>query len=62
MAILKEVIRRHGMSLDTFYREKRQYSGITEAELQRLKAVQDEKRRSGRFCWVRDLAQRPSFR
>jgi putative transposase len=25
----KEVIRRHGISLDTFYRWKRQYSGMT---------------------------------
>ena len=41
----KEVIRRHGVSLDTFYRWKRQYSGMSKAELQRLKALEDENRR-----------------
>jgi len=41
----KEVIRRHGISLDTFYRWKRQFSGMTRAELQRLRALEDENRR-----------------
>ncbi len=45
----KEVIRRHGISLDTFYRWKRQYSGMTKAELQRLKALEDENRRLKRM-------------
>lgn len=45
----KEVIRRHGISLDTFYRWKRQYSGMTKGELQRLKAVEDENRRLKRM-------------
>lgn len=45
----KEVIRRHGVSLDTFYRWKRQYSGMTKAELQRLKALEDENRRLKRM-------------
>jgi putative transposase len=45
----KEVIRRHGISLDTFYRWKRQYSGMTKAELQRLKALEDEHRRLKRM-------------
>ena len=41
----KEVIRRHGISLDTFYRWKRKYSGVDKAEPQRLKALEDENRR-----------------
>jgi len=45
----KEVIRRHGISLDTFYRWKRQYSGMTKAELQRLKGLEDENRRLKRM-------------
>ncbi len=45
----KEVIRRHGMSLDTFYRWKRKYSGVDRAELQRLKALEDENRRLKRM-------------
>jgi putative transposase len=45
----KEVIRRHGISLDTFYRWKRQYSGMTKADLQRLKALEDENRRLKRM-------------
>lgn len=45
----KEIIRRHGISLDTFYRWKRQYSGMTKAELQRLKGLEDENRRLKRM-------------
>lgn len=45
----KEVIRRHGISLDTFYRWKRQYSGMSKAELQRLKMLEDENRRLKRM-------------
>ncbi|MGE5291212.1 MAG: transposase [Micromonosporaceae bacterium] len=41
----KEVIRRHGISLDTFYRWKRKYSGMGKAEVQRLKALEEENRR-----------------
>ncbi len=45
----KEVIRRHGISLDTFYRWKRKYSGMSKAELVRLKALEDENRRLKRL-------------
>jgi len=41
----KEVIRRHGISLDTFYRWKRKFSGMGKAEVQRLKALEEENRR-----------------
>ena len=45
----KEVIRRHGISLDTFYRWKRKYRGMGKAEVQRLKALEDENRRLKRI-------------
>ncbi|MBK7717559.1 MAG: transposase [Gemmatimonadetes bacterium] len=45
------MIRRHGIALDTFYRWKRQYSGMTKAELQRLKALEDEL--AGSSAWWR---------
>ena len=45
----KEIIRRHGISLDTFYRWKREFSGMTKNELQRLKALEDENRRLKRM-------------
>lgn len=45
----KEIIRRHGISLDTFYRWKREFSGMTRSELQRLKALEDENRRLKRM-------------
>jgi putative transposase len=45
----KEVIRRHGISLDTFYRWKRKFSGMSKAELVRLKALEDENRRLKRL-------------
>jgi putative transposase len=45
----KEIIRRHGISLDTFYRWKRKYSGLSKSELQRLKALEDENRRLKRM-------------
>ncbi|MBK6780790.1 MAG: transposase [Gemmatimonadetes bacterium] len=47
----QEVIRRHGIALDTFYRWKRQYSGMTKAELQRLKALRT--RTAGSSAWWR---------
>ena len=48
-ATAKEIIRRHGISLDTFYRWKRKYGGLGKAELQRLKALEDENRRLKRM-------------
>jgi putative transposase len=45
----KEIIRRHGIALDTFYRWKRKYRGLGKAELQRLKALEDENRRLKRM-------------
>jgi len=45
----KEVIRRHGISLDTFYRWRRKYSGMSKVELTRLKTLEDENRRLKRL-------------
>ena len=45
----QEIIRRHGISLDTFYRWKRKYRGLGKAEVQRLKALEDENRRLKRM-------------
>ena len=45
----REIIRRHGFSLDTFYRWKRKYIGLGKAELQRLKALKVENRRLERI-------------
>ena len=45
----KEVIRRHGISLDTLYRWKRKYGGVERAELHRLQALEDENRRLKRM-------------
>ena len=35
-----EVIRRHGISLDTLYRWKRKYRGVDKVELHRLKTLE----------------------
>ena len=44
-ATAQEIIRRHGISLDTFYRWKRKYGGVDKPELHRLQALEDENRR-----------------
>lgn len=41
----KDVIRRHGISLDTLYRWKRKYGGVDRPELHRLQTLEDENRR-----------------
>ena len=41
----QEIIRRHSISLDTFYRWKRKYGGVDKPELHRLQALEDENRR-----------------
>ena len=45
----QEVIRRHGISIDTLYRWQRKYRGLDKVELQRLKALEDENRRLKRM-------------
>ena len=40
-----EVVRRHGIALDTLYRWKRKFSGVNRAEVRRLKALEEENRR-----------------
>lgn len=45
----REIIRRHGISLDTFYRWKRTFSGVTKHDVQRLRALEDENARLKRM-------------
>ncbi len=45
----KEIIRKHGIGADTFYRWKRLYGGLQRSELHRLRALEDENRRLKRL-------------
>lgn len=45
----QEVIRRYGISLDTLYRWKREFSGVTKNEIHRLRGLEDENRRLKRM-------------
>jgi putative transposase len=45
----REIIRRHGIPLDTFYRWKREFSGVTRHDVQRLRALEDENARLKRM-------------
>lgn len=45
----KELVRRHGIALDTLYRWKRKFSGLGKIELTRLKTLEDENRRLKRM-------------
>jgi putative transposase len=40
-----ELCRRHGVSVQTFYRWKAKYGGLEVSEAKRLKALEDENRR-----------------
>lgn len=40
-----EVIRRHGISRETFYRWRKKYSGLQVSDAKRLRALEDENRR-----------------
>lgn len=40
-----EVIRRHGISRETFYRWRRKFGGLPVSETKRLRALEDENRR-----------------
>ena len=42
---VKDVIRDHGISQDTFYRWRRKYGGMEVADARRLKDVEDENRK-----------------
>jgi putative transposase len=44
-----ELIRRHGISRETFYRWKRVYGGMEVADAKRLKALEEENRRLKRL-------------
>ncbi len=40
-----ELLRRHGISRETFYRWRRKYGGLQVADARRLKQLEDENRR-----------------
>jgi len=44
-AMVKDIIRRHGIAEQTFYRWKSKYGGMEVSEARRLKALEDENRR-----------------
>jgi putative transposase len=44
-----EVIRRHGISRDTFYRWRKQFGGMGVGDAKRLKALEEENRRLKRI-------------
>jgi putative transposase len=44
-AATEDVCRRHGISLQTFYRWKSKYGGMEVSDAQKLKALEDENRR-----------------
>jgi len=48
-ASVQDLIRKHGMGADTFYRWKRLYGGLQREELQRVRALEDENRRLKRL-------------
>lgn len=44
-AVVIEVLRRHGVTANTYYRWKAKYAGVDGSELKRLKQLEDENRR-----------------
>jgi putative transposase len=51
---IAEVIRKMGITKQTFYRWKKKYSGMTSSEVRRLKQLEEENRRLKRL--VADLS------
>lgn len=45
----KELVRRHGISTNTFYTWRRKYGGMEVSEAKRLKQLEDENRRLKRI-------------
>jgi putative transposase len=48
-AEVKEVLRRHGISHDTFYRWKKKFGGLEVSDARRLKQLEEENRRLKRI-------------
>ena len=44
-ATLQDILRKHGIGQDTFYRWKRLYGGLEREELQRVRALEEENKR-----------------
>ncbi len=47
--LVKDVIREHGISQDTFYRWRRKYGGLEVSEAKRLRELEDENKRLKRL-------------
>lgn len=45
----KDILRKHGIGQDTFYRWKRKYGGLHRPELQRLRQLEGENRKLKRL-------------
>ena len=43
--LVQDILRKHGIGQDTFYRWKRLYSGLEREELQRVRALEEENKR-----------------
>ena len=43
--VVTEIVRKHGIGQDTFYRWKRLYGGLERAELQRVRVLEEENKR-----------------
>ena len=44
-ATLQDILRKHGIGQDTFYRWKRLYGGLEREELQRVRTLEEENKR-----------------
>jgi len=45
----RDILRKHGIGADTFYRWKRKYGGVEQTEMQRLRALEEENKRLKRL-------------
>ena len=45
----RDILRKHGIGADTFYRWKRKYGGVEQTEMQRLRALEEENGRLKRL-------------
>jgi putative transposase len=45
VGVIKEVIRKHGISDQTFYRWKRMYGGMEASQIRRIKELEEENRK-----------------
>ena len=53
---VEELCRKHGMTEQTFYRWKKQYGGVEEAEIRRMKKLETENKRLKQLAGDQALA------